>query len=251
MTALAYVLFALSGAAGLIYESVWSRYLALIVGHTAYAQVLVLTIFLGGMAIGAMLCGVYSERLRDPLRLYAIAELLVGLFGLAFHWVFSGTSSLAYEIIFPALGPGVLLTLVKWLIAALLILPQAVILGSTFPLMAAALLRRATHAPGRVLGLLYFSNNLGAAVGVLVAGFLLLSIGGLPGSILTAAAINLFVAAVASMLVIRFPTTGSAYSFVAEATNGDDRQPTSNYLTIRLAQLLLAVSFGTAAASFC
>ena len=41
--------FILSGAAGLIYESIWSRYLGLFVGHSAYAQVIVLVIYLGGM----------------------------------------------------------------------------------------------------------------------------------------------------------------------------------------------------------
>jgi len=43
-----YALFFLSGAASLMYESIWTRYLALFVGHSAYAQILVLTIFLKG-----------------------------------------------------------------------------------------------------------------------------------------------------------------------------------------------------------
>ena len=47
-------IFVLSGAAGLIYESVWTRYLGLFVGHGAYAQVIVLVIFMGGMAAGAL-----------------------------------------------------------------------------------------------------------------------------------------------------------------------------------------------------
>src|SRR5262249_40298619 len=56
--------FVLSGAAGLIYESIWTRYLGLFVGHSAYAQVIVLVIFMGGMAIIRVSgpCG------RDPLR---------------------------------------------------------------------------------------------------------------------------------------------------------------------------------------
>ena len=49
MPLLLYLIFILSGAAGLFYESVWSRYLSLFVGHGAYAQVIVLVIFLGGM----------------------------------------------------------------------------------------------------------------------------------------------------------------------------------------------------------
>jgi len=57
MRALLYAVFILSGAAGLIYESVWTRYLGLFVGHSAYAQVIVLVIFLGGMSLGALLVG--------------------------------------------------------------------------------------------------------------------------------------------------------------------------------------------------
>src|SRR5262249_38231022 len=66
------LLFLLSGAAGLFYEAVWSRYLSLFVGHDAYAQVLTLVIFLGGMGLGAWLVSRRSARLRDPLFAYAI-----------------------------------------------------------------------------------------------------------------------------------------------------------------------------------
>ena len=67
MLALLYAVFILSGAAGLVYESVWTRYLGLFVGHSAYAQVIVIVIFLGGMSLGALVVGRYSERLKQPL----------------------------------------------------------------------------------------------------------------------------------------------------------------------------------------
>ena len=79
------LLFVLSGAAGLFYEAVWSRYLSLFVGHDAYAQILTLVMFLGGMGIGALAVSRRSHRLRDPLFVYAIVEALIGVFGLAFH----------------------------------------------------------------------------------------------------------------------------------------------------------------------
>ena len=47
-----FLLFTISGFAGLIYESIWSHYLKLFLGHAAYAQTLVLAIFMGGMARG-------------------------------------------------------------------------------------------------------------------------------------------------------------------------------------------------------
>src|SRR3954464_970544 len=82
------VVFVLSGAAGLVYESIWTRYLGLFVGHSAYAQVLVLTIFLGGMSAGAFIISRRAERVRRPLLWYAIVELAIGVLGMVFHDVF-------------------------------------------------------------------------------------------------------------------------------------------------------------------
>src|SRR3712207_9524919 len=73
------LVFILSGAAGLIYESIWSRYLGLFVGHSAYAQIIVLVIFLGGMSLGAAIAGERSERIARPLRAYAYIELAAGV----------------------------------------------------------------------------------------------------------------------------------------------------------------------------
>src|SRR5438270_8797493 len=183
MIAILTLVFVVSGAAGLIYESIWSRYLSLLVGHGAYAQIIVLVIFLGGMSVGALVAGERSERLRRPLIWYAGVEAMVGLIGLVFNHVYVDVSDLAYERIFPALAGGWLLIVVKWLLAALLILPQSILLGTTFPLMSAGAIRYARVRAGRMLGLLYFANSLGAAIGVLVAGFILLARVGLPGTL--------------------------------------------------------------------
>ena len=53
-------LFVASGFAGLIYQAIWSHYLGLSLGHAAYAQTLVLAIFMGGMALGAWLVSRYG-----------------------------------------------------------------------------------------------------------------------------------------------------------------------------------------------
>jgi spermidine synthase len=188
------LLFILSGAAGLFYESVWSRYLSLFVGHNAYAQVIVLVIFLGGMAIGAMLVARWTERLREPLFGYALVEAAVGLVGLVFHDLYLAVTGWAYATVFPSTAGSPMLTLAKWSLAALLILPQSILLGATFPLMSAGALRRLQRNPGRTLSLLYFANSFGAAIGVLIAGFYLLGLTGLPGTVLTASIINFVVA---------------------------------------------------------
>src|SRR5689334_508440 len=83
-----YILFIASGFAGLIYESVWTHYLKLYLGHAAYAQSLVLIVFMGGMALGAAACARFSTRIRNPLAAYAVIEAAIGAFALVFHEMF-------------------------------------------------------------------------------------------------------------------------------------------------------------------
>ena len=64
------LLFFLSGLSGLIYQSVWAQYLGLLLGHTAYAQALVLAVFMGGMGLGAVLVAGYAERWLRLIRAY-------------------------------------------------------------------------------------------------------------------------------------------------------------------------------------
>jgi predicted membrane-bound spermidine synthase len=240
------LLFVLSGAAGLFYESVWARYLGLFVGHSAYAQVIVLVIFLGGMAIGAWIVGRITERIRDPLFGYALVEALIGLMGLFFHASYVGVTNWAYASVFPGMAGSAFLTTTKWGLAALLILPQSILLGATFPMMSAGVLRRIHREPGRTLALLYFANSLGAAVGVLVAGFYLVRKVGLPGTIQAAASLNLLVALGALLARQYFKSRDED---AAKAVH-----PEPSVVSVLAApsvhRLLLWVSFGTAFTSF-
>jgi spermidine synthase len=243
-----YALFFLSGAAGLMYESIWTRYLALLVGHSAYAQILVLTIFLGGMAVGSFIVGRYTERLRSPLIWYAAVEAGVGLLGLLFHPTFRAVSAAAYDSLFPALvsSPGAQF-IVKWLLAATLILPQSILLGATFPLMSAGILRRWGFRPGAVLSWLYASNSLGAAVGVLLAGFYLVSRFDFPGTLAFAAVLNFAVAATTLELLRRWQNSPpSQQPATLERVENISPQPSPP----RMRWLLLGAAFGTAVASF-
>src|SRR5216117_1922725 len=244
-----FALFFLSGAAGLIYESIWTRYLALLVGHSAYAQILVLTIFLGGMAVGSFLVGRYSEQLRSPLIWYAIVEAAVGLLGLLFHPTFRAVSAAAYDSIFPALiaSPGAQ-SAVKWLLAASLILPQSILLGATFPLISAGILRRWKFRPGAVLSFLYASNSFGAAVGVLLAGFYLVSRFDFPGTLAFAAALN-FAAAAVTLVVARRRKESFAAPVVATSEAVESATATLSAGS-GSRWLLLGAAFGTAVASF-
>ena len=197
-----FALFALSGFSGLIYESIWSHYLRLFLGHAAYAQTLVLVIFMGGLALGSWLAARYSIGWSRLLLGYAIAGGLIGLAGLFFHQVFELGVAFAYESLLPGL-PGAAIQLAKWSFAATLILPQSVLLGATFPLMSAEMVRRYPGERGATIATLYFTNSIGAAAGVLVSGFGLIALVGLPGTILSAGLLNLCVALLAWVIASR------------------------------------------------
>src|SRR5678816_2140718 len=63
-----------SGLCSLIDEVVWVRLLKLTFGNTVYASSVVVSVFLGGLALGAMLMGRHADRLRDRLGWYAALE---------------------------------------------------------------------------------------------------------------------------------------------------------------------------------
>ena len=70
-------LFFLSGAAGLVYQVLWLRRLALVFGVTVYAASTVLAAFMAGLAIGSLLAGRVLRSRVHPLRAFGVAELLV------------------------------------------------------------------------------------------------------------------------------------------------------------------------------
>ncbi len=203
-----FTIFAISGFSGLIYESIWTHYLKLFLGHAAYAQAVVLVIFMGGMAVGAWAASHYGHRIRNVLLGYAIIEGLIGLSAIIFHPLFIQVTDFAYLSAIPQLESATTISFFKLTLAAFLILPQSILLGATFPLMSAGIIRRFPETPGHSLAILYFSNSLGAAIGVLVSGFVLIGAVGLPGTILTAGLINIFLALVVWLLCRRedFPS---------------------------------------------
>ncbi|HSG07830.1 MAG TPA: fused MFS/spermidine synthase [Longimicrobiales bacterium] len=194
MRALLILIFAASGFAGLVYESVWSHYLRILVGAAAYAQSLVLAVFMGGMALGAWLVSRHTERWGRLLRGYALLEGLIGLLALGFHPAFVVLQGVLFDSgLFAGFSPEAL-RFATWAAAVLLILPSAVLLGMTFPLMSGGLIRKYPEEPGESLALLYFANALGGAVGVLASGFFFVRWWGLPGAMVAAGVLNLILA---------------------------------------------------------
>jgi spermidine synthase len=216
-----FCLFAISGFSGLIYESIWTHYIKLFLGHAAYAQTLVLAIFMGGMAAGAWFAGRRAQRWRNPLLTYAIVEGVIGLAAIVFHRIFVAATDASYEHVLPALGSPATAQIWKWTLSALLILPQSILLGMTFPLMSGGVLRQWPETPGRSIALLYFTNSIGGAIGVLVSGFYLIATLGLPGTIMTAGLINLLLALIVGLLTRGQPMMQA----IAEPANSQAASP--------------------------
>lgn len=241
-------LFIASGFAGLIYQSIWSHYLGLTLGHAAYAQTLVLAIFMGGMALGAWVASKITPRWRDLVLAYAVVEGLIGLIGLLFHPLFVAYLGFSQDTVLPALDSVLLATVWQWLSGALILLPQSVLLGATFPLLSAGLLRLAPAQDGRVLGGLYFSNSIGAALGALVTTFVFLPAFGMPGTVATAGAINLAVA-IAAFVLSRAGHAPAPHAPVAAAMSGQ-HAALSDAALRRLSRVLLSATFLSGAFSF-
>jgi spermidine synthase/tetratricopeptide (TPR) repeat protein len=202
MTALLAACFFVSGAAGLAYEVLWSRHLALLFGANAEAVGLVLAVFMSGLGLGSRAFGALADRSRSPLRLYAALEAGIGLFALA-----TGPLLAAVSRVFPALaaalgGSSAATAATKAILAAAVLLPPAFLMGGTLPALARALAGERTRAP-RVVSLLYAVNLAGAVLGAAATGFWLIERAGLAATMRLAATSDFAVAAVAFLAASR------------------------------------------------
>src|SRR5499427_4533729 len=237
---LLFALFTVSGFTGLIYESVWSHYLKLFLGAAAFSQSFVLAAFMGGMALGAWLASRWSGRLANLLAAYGWIEAAIGAAALVFHEVFVLLMDASLDRVIPALASPLEVEIYKYSLCALLIVPQTVLLGMTFPLLSAAVIRRGPQESGHHLAMLYFTNSIGAAVGALASAFLLIGWIGMPGTMRLAGALNLALAA-AVLSIARSGEPAAVAPAPAERST-----PAGNYIV----KLFIAGAFVTGLASF-
>ena len=212
-----YFLFALSGFAGLIYEGSWARYLKLFLGHSSYGQVLTLCIYMGGLAIGSFIAGKWVTKTKRPLLGYGIVELFIGIGGIAYHPLYNFLTGIFYDSQFTASLSSRSAEIVKIILATGSTLPIAIAVGMTFPFIAAGLMRKSGAELS--LPMLYFSNSLGSAVGILATSYLLIPEIGNHLTLCVAASINFLLAAIFS--VIGLSTSPIAKENVSENLNCD------------------------------
>jgi spermidine synthase len=189
--------FFLSGASGLILEMLWTRMLTLVFGSTTLAVSTVLTAFMGGLGLGSWLAGRFADRLKTPVRAYAIAEASIGVYALLVP-VVVGLYPGLNRWLWSAFGDRyALLSVLRFAASAGLLLLPTTLMGATLPILARHFvqhpweLRRA----GLRIGTLYAVNLFGAVAGSFLAGFVFLPQLGLRWTNVTAATFNLTLAA--------------------------------------------------------
>jgi spermidine synthase len=197
-----YTLFFVSGAAGLVYEVVWSRLLKDVFGVTAYAVAAVLATFLGGLALGAWLLGRRVDLDPRPLRFYGFVEIGVGVLALLGTFVLRALEPFHLSAA-ARLSPGSpILLLARLAIASLVVLPPTVLMGATLPAITRDVVARMGKV-GRDLSALYALNTAGAVAGSLFAGFVLIRAVGVHPTLWVAVAANLAVGMAALLLAAR------------------------------------------------
>lgn len=192
--------YAMSGAAGLIYEVVWQRSLALIIGSTTVATAATLVAFLGGLAVGAFAVGAIIRGTRHPLKTYAFLELGIAGCAAALTWLWADTgwwAALTWRLAGES-STGLLAA--RWAVAGASLLLPAALMGGTFPVLAAY--RPDSVLAGAWVPMLYAANTLGGVVGAAGAGFLFLPALGARGATAVAILLNAC-AAVAALAVSR------------------------------------------------
>ncbi|MGB7291416.1 MAG: spermine synthase [Thermodesulfobacteriota bacterium] len=247
MSIIIYFLFTLSGFIALIYESTWSRYLRLFLGHSAYGQILTLCIFMGGLGIGALIAGRYAKRLRNPLYCYSILELLIGLGGLLYHNAYLLVTNFFYSLSFTYSPSPIISDVLRVALSTLVTGPIAVLIGMTFPILAIGLMRLVKDLGKTTLSRLYFTNSLGAAIGIMVTSYVLIPGFGTIGSLMIAGSGNLIIALCFLFISKKVRGDIDTYSFDTRAPTIEiDGDPTNRPSVL----IWLSISFLTGFSSF-
>ncbi len=207
--ALAVLLFFASGFSSLIYQVVWSRLLVFVFGSTTFATASVLSVFMGGLALGSYAGGRVADRVGRPLLIYGCLEGIIGV------WAFLVPCLLdaflpVYRLIWQNFHvSGLTFGLLRFVVAAVVLIPPTACMGGTLPLLS----RFVSNNPDTIgfrVGSLYAVNTLGAVCGAALAGFLFLPALGLQATTATAAVINLLLFASVVAMDKRMEPTVSA-----------------------------------------
>lgn len=216
--------FFFSGFCSLLYEVIWVRLGMAHFGVTTPIISIFLSLFMAGLGLGSWLAGRWMRNLedrrgKDPLRLYALAEICIGLSAWAvpaeMGWAKSYLENYGSDLSASSLHYYWIAGL--WITAILL--PWTACMGATFPLAMAAL-RKLSAASQQSFSFLYLANVLGAVAGALLPTFVLIEIFGFRGTMKLAAICNLLIAVSALVLSFRVKDRSDIEKTFVEAASG-------------------------------
>jgi predicted membrane-bound spermidine synthase len=178
-------LFFVSGVAALIYQVCWQRLLFQTFGVDIESVTIIVSTFMLGLGVGALLGGQLSDRFPDrALAMFALFELAIAVFGVFSPWLIRGVGAATVRGSLPVIAA----------VNFVLLLFPTMLMGATLPILVTHVMRHYRNI-GVSIGLLYFANTLGAALGAALTGMLVLYYLGLAATICLAAALNLLVSA--------------------------------------------------------
>src|SRR5689334_3333836 len=163
-----YVIFFLSGATGLVYEVIWVRLTGLVFGNTSHAISTVLGAFMAGLALGSWKLGRRADRTPNPLRMYGVLEIGIGVSAALVPLVFRSLDRF-YWTIAPAVssipaGEAI----IRFATSFLVLITPTFLMGGTLPVLTRFFTERLEDVERKV-GVLYALNTFGAAAGSLLA----------------------------------------------------------------------------------
>src|SRR3954468_2650979 len=126
------LLFVGSGAAALIYETVWLQLLQLVIGSSAISVGVLLGTFMGGMCLGSLWLPHAVSSRRHPLRVYAMLELGVAACAVTLLAAMPLIGRV-YCAAGGSGGSGIGGFLVRGLVSAMCLLPPTILMGATLP----------------------------------------------------------------------------------------------------------------------
>lgn len=200
-----YLLLALlcSGASALIYQVAWMRPIGFVYFSTVYLFAVITTAFMFGLGLGGYLVRVngFIDKIKKPMLAYAVVEILIGAYCLFLIEIFS-LLSLFNQKLLSIHNPFVYYLATLLSVVFILGIPTT-LMGATFPIAVRAYRQ---NQAAKTVGAIYGVNNLGAIIGSLLAGFVLLPHLGVRNTIFVAAGLNL-----AAGFFVIFSEHGSKY----------------------------------------
>ncbi len=182
-----------SGVCALVYQLVWLREFRLIFGVSTAASAAVLAIFMGGLGAGSLLLGARVDRSPRPLVFYARLEIAVAVSALATPLLLGVVREIYLGLGGSTTLGSVVGTVLRLVLAALVLAIPTVAMGGTLPAAARAVEDR-SDPTRRGVGLLYGVNTLGAVTGCVLATFYLLEAFGARATLQAACVLNLAIA---------------------------------------------------------